>query len=145
VTPRRRGDGGVGMVSSVAGFLVFVLFLMLAVQVLYGLYATSTVRATLLDAASRAASSAVPAGAGRGGGGVELRRVAEEAEASLGEMGERTTIVLRVEDDDGDGLGDVVVGDAVAVPPRFVPPSIGGMVGFEQVRASVRVRIERPR
>ena len=137
----RWADAGVGMVSSVAGFLVFVLFLMLAVQVLYGLYATSTVRATLHDAASRAAS----AGDGRNGSAVDLRRLAAEAEASLGEMGERTTIALRVEDDDGDGLGDVVVGDAVAVPPRFVPSSIGGMVGFEQVTASVRVRIERPR
>ena len=50
------GDRGVGMVPTAAGFVVFILFLLLAVQVLYGLYATSTVRGVLNDAASRAAN-----------------------------------------------------------------------------------------
>ena len=48
-------------------------------------------------------------------------------------------------DEDGDGVADVVVGQAEAVPPRLVPPSIGGMIGFEQIEAGVRVRIERVR
>jgi len=38
-----------------------------------------------------------------------------------------------------------VVGRAVAEPPRLVPRSVGGMVGFEQIRAGVRVRLERVR
>jgi hypothetical protein len=125
------------MVSSLAGLTVFLMFLLLAVQVLFGLYATSTLRATLHDAAARAAA---------GGGGTDpsdLDRLAAEAEGSLGAMGDRTEIQLRLVDDDGDGAGDVVVGEAVAVPPRVVPPSVGGMVGFEQVRAAVRVRVER--
>jgi hypothetical protein len=137
---RARRDHGAGLVTSVAGVTVVLMFLMLAVQVLFGLYATSTVRATLHDAASRAAAG-VPGGAGP----AELRRLADEAEASLGAMGERTTVTLRVDDEDGDGLADVVVGDAVAVPPRVVPPSVGGMIGFEEIRASVRVRVERIR
>ena len=74
-----------------------------------------------------------------------LGRLAEEAEASLGEMGDRTEITLVLRDEDGDGAADVVVGDAVSEPPRFVPSWFGGMVGFEQVRASVRVRVERLR
>jgi hypothetical protein len=127
------------MVSSVAGLTVLLMFLLLAVQVLFGLYATSSLRATVHDAASRAANrgSAAPA--------VDLGRLADEAEASLGRMGERTEITLRVVDGDGDGVGDTVVGDAVAVPPRVIPRSIGGMVGFEEIRASVRVRVERVR
>ena len=133
---RRRGDAGVGVVSSAAGILVFLLFLLLAVQVLFGLYATSTLRATVHDAASRAAA---------GDGDADLDRLAADAEASLGRMGERTDVSLRLVDADGDGIGDVVVGDAVAVPPRFVPPSVGGMVGFETIEASVRVRVERVR
>lgn len=135
---RSRDDRGSGMVSAIAGLTVFLMFLLFAVQVLFGLYATSTVRATLHDAASRAA-----AGNPQGPQDRDLARLAAEAEDSLGAMGERTEITLRLVDDDGDGTGDAVEGDAVAVPPRFVPPSIGGMVGFEEVRASVRVRVER--
>lgn len=124
------------MVGAVAGLVVTIMFLALAVQVMLGLYATSVVRATLHDAASRAANqgAATPSG---------LARFADEAEASLGRMGERTTIVLSVADDDGDGVPDVVVGRAVSQPPRVVPSSLGGMVGFEEIRVGVRVRIER--
>ena len=129
-----------GAFGTSIGFLVFLLFLFFAMQVMFGLYATSTLRATLDDAAARAASSG-PAGP------AELARLADEAEASLGEMGRRPTTVIELEvvDEDGDGLGDVVVGRARAVPPRFVPPSIGGMIGFEEITAGSRVRIERLR
>ena len=128
------------MFATSVGFLVFLMFLFFAMQVLFGLYATSTLRATLNDAASRAA----------GGGGTtpaDLAQLAADAEASLGEMGRRPSTVIELDavDEDGDGLGDVIVGRARAVPPRFVPPSMGGMIGFEQVTAGVRIRIERVR
>jgi hypothetical protein len=135
---RGHRDRGTGMIASVAGLLVAVLFVAFAAQVLLGLYATSTLRATLHDAAARAASD----GAATPG---ELARLAGEAEASLGPMGERTTVKLDLVDVDGDGLADVVVGRAAAVPPRLVPRSVGGMVGFEEIRAGVRVRVERSR
>lgn len=124
------------MVGAVTGLLVTVMFLALALQVMLGLYATSTVRATLHDAASRAANQ----GAATPGG---LARLEREAEASLGAMGERTVVRLGVVDDDGDGAPDVVVGRAVSRPPRVVPSSLGGMVGFEEIEVGVRVRIER--
>jgi hypothetical protein len=60
-------------------------------------------------------------------------------------MGRRTEITLGVVDVDGDGVGDVVVGRAVSQPPRLVPSSMGGMVGFEEIDVGVRVRIERLR
>jgi hypothetical protein len=126
------------MVSSVAGLVVFLLFLLLAVQVLVGLYATSTLRATLHDAASRAANAGAADPA-------DLERLAAAAERSLGGMGDRTEVVLRLEDDDGDGVGDVVAGRAVAVPPRVMPSSVGGMLGFERITVAVRVRVERVR
>jgi Flp pilus assembly protein TadG len=132
---RGDDDRGVGMISTAAGFLVFVMFLMLATQVLYGLYARSTVRATLNDAASRAANGVA--------GDDELLRLADEAEQSLGRMGDRTTITLRLVDDDGDATPDVVEGVAVADPPQFVPASLGGAGGLGEITASVRVRIER--
>jgi hypothetical protein len=124
-------------VGSLAGLTVVLLFMTFAAQVLLGLYATSTVRAVLHDAASRAASqrSSHP----------DLGALAAQAEASLGSMGDRTTITLRLVDEDGDREADVVAGRAVAVPPRLVPPSIGGMIGFDQIDVAVRVRIERLR
>jgi Flp pilus assembly protein TadG len=128
-------DRGVGMVPTAAGFVVFLVFLMLAVQVLYGLYATSTVRGALNDAASRAANGVA--------GEAELARLADDAERSLGPMGGRTTIQLRLEDDDADGVPDVVVGSAFADPPRFVPPQLRGVAGLDEIDVSVRVRIER--
>ena len=131
-------DRGTGLISSAAGVVVAILFVAFAAQVLLGLYATSTLRATLHDVASRAANRPVATPA-------ELARLADQAEASLGPMGRRTAIVLELEDIDGDGVPDVVVGRAVAEPPQFVPRSVGGMVGFEQIRAGVRVRLERVR
>ena len=128
-------DRGVGMVPTAAGFLVFLVFLLLAVQVLYGLYATSTVRGALNDAASRAANGLA--------GEAELARLADDAERSLGPMGGRTTILLRLVDDDADGVPDVVVGSALADPPRFVPPGLSGVAGLDDIDVSVRVRIER--
>jgi hypothetical protein len=130
----------VGVFSTSVGFLVFLLFLFFAMQVMFGLYASSTLRATLNDAASRAA-------AGGGTTPAELEHLAAEAEASLGEMGRRPSTVIELElvDEDGDGVGDVIVGRAQAVPPRFVPSSLGGMIGFEQITAGVRVRVERLR
>ena len=128
------------MIGTSIGVLVFLLFLFIAVQVLFGLYATSTLRATVTDAATRAAS--------RGGASPgELERIMGEAEASLGDIGRRPTTVIELElvDEDGDGAADVVVGRARAVPPRFAPGAIGPLVGGEQVTAGARVRIERPR
>ncbi|HEY8547682.1 MAG TPA: hypothetical protein VIL36_21615 [Acidimicrobiales bacterium] len=124
------------MVGAVTGLVVTLMLLALATQIMLGLYATSTVRATLHHAASRAANEGV---AGPGG----LARLEREAEASLGAMGERTTIDLRMADDDGDGVPDVIVGRAISHPPRMVPSSLGGMVGFERIDVGVRVRIER--
>jgi hypothetical protein len=130
----------VGVFATSVGFLVFLMFLFFAMQVMFGLYATSTLRATLNDAASRAA-------AGAGTTPADLDALAREAEASLGEMGRRPSTVIELElvDEDNDGLGDVIVGRARAVPPRFVPPSMGGMIGFEEITAGVRVRVERVR
>jgi hypothetical protein len=134
-------DRGVGVFGTSMGLLVFLLFLFLAMQVMFGLYATSTLRSTLYDAASRAAAG------GQSTAPADLDRVAQEAEGSLGEMGRRPSTVVQLEavDEDGDGAADVIVGRARAVPPRFVPPSMGGMLGFEQITAGVRVRIERVR
>lgn len=138
--PRPQGDdSGVGLIASASGLLVALLFLAFSLQLILGLYATSVVRATLHDAASRAANRGVAATS------PDFEQLATEAERSLGGMGERTNITLQAVDTDGDGTGDLVAGNAVAVPPRVVPRSIGGMIGLDEITVGVRVRIERPR
>jgi hypothetical protein len=134
----RRDDRGAGVFSTAIGFLVFLTCLFLAVQVVFGLYATSVVRATLDDAASRAAG-------GGGAGEAELGALAAEAEDNLGAIGRQpsTVIELDVLDEDGDGAGDVVAGRAVVEPPRFAPGA--DLLGFDVIDLAVRVRVERAR
>jgi hypothetical protein len=124
--------------GTVTGFTVALLFLFMAAQVMLGLYATSTLRAVLHDAATRAASDGATAPG-------DLDRIAREAEESMGGLGDHVSVHLSTVDVDGDGDPDLVVGQAVANPPRVLPTSIGGMVGFEEVQAGVSVRVERVR
>lgn len=134
-----RDDGGVGAIGSASALLVTILFLAFAVQVMLSLYATTTLRATLHDAASEAANQEAAFDH------AELARLAQDAEGSLGRMGDRTSITLEPVDTDSDDLPDAIAAEAVSVPPQVVPRSVGGMVGFEEIRVGVQVRVERPR
>jgi hypothetical protein len=129
---RGRGDAGAGLLSTAAGVVVFLVFLLFAVQLLFGLYASSTVTAVANDAATRAASANAPS----------LGLIEAEARASLGEIGRTASFDWGVDDADGDGINDTVVLELVASPPRFIPPSIGGSIGLDEVRRVVRVRAE---
>jgi hypothetical protein len=112
--------------------VVFLVFLLFAVQLLFGLYGSSTVNAVANDAATRAASARAPA----------LDRIEADARESLGEIGSSATFSWSLEDSDGDGAEDTVVLEVVADPPRFIPPSIGGAIGLDEIRRTVRVRRE---
>lgn len=132
VTPAARSDRGTGLISTAAGVVVFLMFLLLAVQLLFGLYASSTVTAVANDAAVRAASAGAP----------PLDRIEEDARRNLGEVGASATFTWSTDDADGDGVDDTIVLEVVARPPRFVPPSVGGAIGVGEIRRSVRVRLE---
>jgi hypothetical protein len=112
--------------------VVFLVFLLFAVQLLFALYASSTVTAVANDAATRAASAESP----------PLAVIEAEARASLGEVGDSASFEWDLDDADGDGTPDTVVLEVVAEPPRFIPPSIGGSIGLDEVRRVVRVRAE---
>ena len=131
---RGRTDRGAGLLSTAAGVVVFLVFLLFAVQLLFGLYASSMVTAVANDAASRAASADAP----------PLAIIEADARDSLGEVGSTATFEWDVDDADGDGAPDTVVLEVVTRPPRFVPPSIGGSIGLDEVRRTVRVRAEQP-
>jgi hypothetical protein len=127
--PRDRGSG---LISTALGVLVFLFFLLFAVQLLFALYATSTVTAVANDAAQRAAARSAP----------PLAILESEARANLGRIGNETAFDWSRDDADGDGVDDTVVLRVIAAPPRFVPRSIGGAVGLGEIERTVRVRLE---
>jgi hypothetical protein len=129
---RLRGEHGAGLLSTTAGVVVFLVFLLFAVQLLFGLYASSTVNAVANDAAARAASRGAP----------PLELIEAQARQSLGEVGRSAVFAWSVDDANGDGDHDTVVLEVVARPPRLIPSSIGGAIGLDEVRRTVRVRIE---
>ena len=126
------GERGAGLLSTAAGVVVFLVFLLFAVQLLFGLYASSTVTAVANDAATRAASADAP----------PLAIIEAEARNNLGEVGESATFQWDLDDSDSDGAMDTVVLEVVARPPRFIPPSVGGSIGLDEIRRVVRVRAE---
>lgn len=126
-------DRGAGLLSTAAGVVVFLVFLLFAVQLLFGLYASSTVTAVANDAAVRAASRDAPS----------LSVIEADARRNLGEIGSSASFTWATDDTDGDGAPDTVVLEVVARPPRFIPRSIGGAIGLDEVRRTVRVRSER--
>ena len=127
-------ERGVGAISTAAGVLVFLVFLVGAVQLLFSLYASSTVTAVANDAAQRAAGAEAP----------PLEVIEADPRASLGAIGDDATFDWQVDDSDGDGNADTVVLRVIAAPPRFVPPSVGEGLGFGVIDRTVRVRTERP-
>lgn len=129
--PGRR-DAGVGAISTAAGVLVFLCFLLGAVQLLFSLYASSTVTAVANDAAQRAAAHGAP----------DLSLIEADARASLGSIGDEATFEWTLDDTDDDGNDDTVVLHVTAEPPRLVPPSIGNGLGFGVIDRTIRIRIE---
>lgn len=125
-------DRGAGLLSTAAGVVVFLMFLLFAVQLLFALYASSTVTAVTNDAAQRAAALNAP----------PLAIIEAEARDNLGQVGDDASFLWSAVDSDGDRRDDTVVLEVVATPPRFVPPSIGGAVGLGPVTRTARVRIE---
>jgi Na+-transporting methylmalonyl-CoA/oxaloacetate decarboxylase gamma subunit len=134
----RRGDDGTGLIATMAAVVVFLMFLVFAVQLLFGLYATSTITAVTHDTATRAA------GRDASRSDAALATYTADARDQLGRMGDagRAFFDWQLPDDDGDGTADFVVLTVRTRPPRVVPPSIGGMIGFEEITRTVRVRIE---
>jgi hypothetical protein len=119
------------------GVLVFLLLLLVAVQVIYNLYATSAVTAAAFDGARLAAGSGAGSGSAGGGGGEAEAR--QHVKAVLGEYGaERVDVSFTPDPDD-------VVLTVTADNPSFLPPALRRPLGFDRIERTVRVRIERDR
>lgn len=132
MVPATAPERGTGTISTAAGVVVFLMFLLFAVQLLFALYASSTVTAVTNDAAHRAAGRNPP----------PLPTIEADARANLGRVGDAASFTWSTDDADGDGEDDTLVLEVAATPPRFVPASIGGAVGLGTVTRTARVRIE---
>jgi hypothetical protein len=125
-----RRERGAGLLGSVAGLVVFLCLLTVALQVLVNLHSASVVTAAAYDAARQAASGGTPL--------TDQQRDAAEAHARsmLGRVGDDTTF----EWDESDP--EVVQLRVVAPAPRFLLPVVDGALGLDVVDRTVTVRVE---
>src|SRR4051794_37853132 len=127
-------EAGTGLVSSIAGVVVFLAFLFFAVQLLYNLYATSVVTATAYDAARDVASRDVdhtdPASVR-----AAEHRAERELRGRLGRYAERVRMDWSASD------GSTVRLHVVAVNPDLLFHS-AGLLGFDEINRTVTVRVE---
>lgn len=126
--PRHPDESGAGVISSVLGVVFFLLLLLFAVQVLYGLYATSVVTAVTYDAAK--------AVAGSDGGEVARSEAQRRATDQLGLYGKEVSFDWRRSDEDAVRL------TVRAQRPSFFPRELVGDSFLGDIVRTVRVRIE---
>jgi Flp pilus assembly protein TadG len=122
---RLRGDRGSGVVSSLAGVAAFLAFLLLAVHVILGLYATSLVSDAAADAARRVAGTSLT---------TDPTATAEaQVRKALGRLGEGASVRVTIGD------------DSVGVTVRVARPGFTRAFGEGVIERTVRVRREAPR
>ena len=127
---RRRDEAGTGLIATVAGVFVFLVLLLLATQVLFDLYATSTVTAVAYDAAR------IVAGAD---GGPEAVSDAEAgARRQLGRYADGAVFSWQRD-------ADAVRLHVTVRNPSLLPPAFKRALGIDVVDRTVRVRTERVR
>lgn len=126
---RRRLDdeAGVGLVSSLAGIMVFLAFLLFAAQLLVHLFATSYVNAAAFDAARLASGAA----------GVSSAAAEAHGRSVLGAYGGRASFQVM------SGEQEVVVRVRTR-SPALLPRVFGRIIGAENIDRTVILRREQP-
>ena len=119
-------EAGTAVVGTLVGFLIFMVLMLLGLQTLIHLYATSAVTA----AANEAAQQVATAGGARQG----VPAAEAEARASLGAFGARRTRFDWIEVD-----GDQVVLRVTATSPGLLPLS----GSLQRISRTVTLRTER--
>lgn len=137
ITERYRDEGGAGLVGTFAGVVVFIVFLLFAVQLLFNLYATSAVTAAGLDAARVVAGQQVDHSSAAA---VQAARQRAEAKARsvLGRYGDRVSFDWSVD-------GDLVRLRLRVTNPRLLLGGLDRAIGFDTIDRTVKVRVERYR
>jgi hypothetical protein len=132
---RCRADAGTGLIASFAAVVVFLAFLLFAVQLLVGLYATTSVTSAAFDGARLVAgdrvdhADAVALAGARQAGEARIR-------SELGAFGRTASI-------DWSGSTDQEVEVRVqGNAPRFLFPGLQDTLGTDHIDRTVRVRVE---
>jgi hypothetical protein len=132
---QRADEAGTGLVGSLAGFMVFVVLLLVAAQVLFDLYARSAVTAAAFDAARRVAGYdlvTLPADQI-----IEAEAAAEmQARQTLGRYGREVLFTWTL-------TSSVVELRIQAVNQRLLPATLARSIGIDRIDRTVRVRAER--
>lgn len=120
------------MISTTVGVFTFLTLLLLAVQVAYGLYATTMVTAAANDAARRLAGSAS----------------ADDAEATARAEGWVRELLGAYGTDNLEEVAatrgpETVTLRVVATNPSFLPPAVRRPLGLDRIERTVRIRVER--
>ena len=134
---RATGDAGVGLVGAIGGLLVFLAFLLLAVQTLIGLHTRSVVTDAAYEGARAVAGARVdhhdPAAVA-----TAQAAATEKVRSLLGRFGDRVEL-------DWSGTTDETVSLTVrARPPGFLWAALRGP-GSALIDRTVRVRVEEMR
>ena len=130
-----RRDQGTGLVATIAGVSVFLVFLLFAVQLIIGLYATSAVTSAAFDGARQVAGHRVDHS--RPDAVAAAQRSAEQRmRGELGRYGQQVTF-----DWSGSDASTVVL-RVQAPAPRVGLPGVGQLASLSHIDRLVRVRIE---
>ena len=141
MTPRLPGrettiERGAGTIGTAAGFLVFLLLMFSAVQILFNLYATSMVTAAAHDAARDVAG--FRAADDRCGATTEAEAGFIEQLGAYGRAG-HATLAWTCADP------DVVQVHVTATHPSILPARLGGLLSLSELDRTIEVRIESAR
>lgn len=131
-----HGDRATGVFSSTWGLAVFLVFLLFAVQLLFGLYVRTTVTAVAADLAQRAANEG-PAALAPG----RVAAYRDEARRRLGRYAEEATFDFTLVDTDRDGRDDTVAVRVDAALPTLLPARLIPASPTEFTR-TMRARLE---
>lgn len=126
-------DRGVGTIGTAGAFLVFLLLMFAAVQILFNLYATSMVTAAAHEAASDVAGLAA---AGDRCGAVNAAE--ERFVERLGDYGRSGHAALDWTCNDP----DLVRVRVIANHPTILPPRLAGLTSLSALDRTIEVRVE---
>lgn len=126
-------DRGAGLLSTSAGFLVFMLMLLAAVQIMFNLYATSLVTGAAYDAARQVASFDSSADRCAGATAAEASFL-----ASLGDYGAGGHASLQWTCTDP----SVVKARVQAQHPSILPKDLAGLSSLANLDRTIEVRVE---